>query len=75
MAFGFLTFGRGCRGLVLDSYAVADGLAVWARLANLVSVLAGYPLYYIVLYHIISCYNIHIYICIHIIILCYVMLC
>lgn len=43
MSFGFLTFGGQCKGLILDNYAVEDPLAVWARLANLVSVLAGFP--------------------------------
>lgn len=44
MAGGFLTFGSASQGLILNNYAVADPLAVFARLAIGVSIVFSYPL-------------------------------
>jgi len=43
MVFGFLTFGGNAQGLILNNYAVTDNMAVVARFATLISVVAGYP--------------------------------
>ncbi|CAM9399088.1 unnamed protein product [Phaeothamnion confervicola] len=46
-AFPFLTFGRACRGYILNNYSTADGLATLCRLAIGLSILFGYPLTFI----------------------------
>eukprot|EP00747_Dinoflagellata_sp_TGD_P186878 gnl/TRDRNA2_/TRDRNA2_44231_c0_seq1.p1 gnl/TRDRNA2_/TRDRNA2_44231_c0~~gnl/TRDRNA2_/TRDRNA2_44231_c0_seq1.p1 ORF type:complete len:474 (+),score=61.16 gnl/TRDRNA2_/TRDRNA2_44231_c0_seq1:125-1546(+) len=43
MVFGFLTFGGASQGMILQSYALTDYLAAAARIALLVSVIAGFP--------------------------------
>ncbi|CAE8592237.1 unnamed protein product, partial [Polarella glacialis] len=43
MISGYLTFGHGCRGNILDSYLPSDSLAVAARLATLASVVCSFP--------------------------------
>lgn len=43
MVFGFLTFGGGVKGLILDSYATEDTLAVIGRVAVVISTTAVYP--------------------------------
>ena len=43
-AFGFLTFGAGAAGNVLSNYARSDPLALGARFALGISLVAGYPL-------------------------------
>lgn len=47
MAFGFLTFGGAVSGNVLNSYAVTDPLATFARVAILGSIIFGYPLAFV----------------------------
>ena len=44
MAAGFLTFGGNSNGLILNSYAATDKLAVFGRLGIGCSILFGYPL-------------------------------
>eukprot|EP00930_Biecheleria_cincta_P101167 TRINITY_DN92795_c0_g1_i1.p1 TRINITY_DN92795_c0_g1~~TRINITY_DN92795_c0_g1_i1.p1 ORF type:complete len:517 (+),score=55.49 TRINITY_DN92795_c0_g1_i1:46-1551(+) len=44
MAFGFLTFGASSQGMILNSYALTDQLAVLARLALSISMLASFPI-------------------------------
>jgi len=44
MAAGFLTFGGNANGLILNSYAASDKLAVFGRLGIGCSILFGYPL-------------------------------
>jgi len=41
---GFLTFGKTCSGLILNSYAATDGLATAARAAIALSITTSYPL-------------------------------
>jgi len=43
MVLGFSTFGGACQGLILNNYAVADGLAAAARGASLLSCVTAYP--------------------------------
>ena len=44
MASGFLTFGGNANGLILNSYAATDKLALFGRLGIGASILFGYPL-------------------------------
>eukprot|EP00928_Gymnodinium_smaydae_P079159 TRINITY_DN63158_c0_g1_i1.p1 TRINITY_DN63158_c0_g1~~TRINITY_DN63158_c0_g1_i1.p1 ORF type:complete len:361 (-),score=19.47 TRINITY_DN63158_c0_g1_i1:450-1457(-) len=44
MVCSFLTFGSSSQGMVLNNYAVTDGLAVAARLALSVSMLTSFPI-------------------------------
>ena len=43
-AFGFLTFGGNCSGMILNNYSLADPLATVARGYTGLSILFGYPL-------------------------------
>jgi len=43
MVFGFLTFGAGVEGLILDSYTFEDKMAVLGRVAVVISTTAVYP--------------------------------
>lgn len=47
MIGGFLTFGSNCLGLVLNNYAVSDGLAGLARVAICLSLITAYPLVFL----------------------------
>ncbi|CAE8735426.1 unnamed protein product [Polarella glacialis] len=44
MAFGYLTFGKNCEGLILSNYAVEDPLAGASRAAILLAVVFGFPI-------------------------------
>jgi hypothetical protein len=44
MAAGFLTFGGNANGLILNSYAATDTLAVFGRAGIACSIIFGYPL-------------------------------
>lgn len=44
MSFGFLTFGGGCQGLILDNYATRDDFAVLARGGILLGIICSYPI-------------------------------
>jgi len=47
MAGGFLTFGGASQGLILNSYATADPLALLARLGICASIIFSYPLNFV----------------------------
>jgi len=47
MAGGFLTFGGASKGLILNSYATADPLALLARLGICASIIFSYPLNFV----------------------------
>jgi len=47
MAGGFLTFGVASKGLILNSYAVTDGWATFARGAIVCSLITAYPLVFL----------------------------
>jgi len=49
MACGFCTFGANANGLLLASYANADGAAILARVCVMISVLFGFPLNFVLL--------------------------
>lgn len=49
MVGGYLTFGGASQGLILNSYATSDHLAVLARLGNCASIIFAYPLNLVVL--------------------------
>jgi len=44
MAFGFLTFGGSCKGLILNNYAVTDNLAIVSRVGVLASIICSFPI-------------------------------
>jgi len=47
MAGGFLTFGGASNGLILNSYAISDPLALLARLGICASIIFSYPLNFV----------------------------
>jgi len=44
MCSGFMTFGGNSNGLILNSYATADQLAIFGRVATSASIICSYPL-------------------------------